>query len=364
MKRAGHRAAMVGALLLAVISAQAQANAQTQPQPNTQTQAQPQAPIPQKGELAKHLREGAEAARAKRWDTCIDAYTRALRLDDVPATQGELGLCEDALGRNVEAFRHLSAAMRAPAADRTKEPWKRFSVALARVAARVAQVFVAVEPPQAAVVVDGRPTGKSEGRSIVLEPGSHTFAARLAGHHDAIETRVLQAGDLPTVYLRLLPKPIAAPAVSPPLVSPPPDRSSAVPSAASAVGPAAAWYAPAWSPRGVLVTMTYAGAATLVVSGATAIGLEIDRASLRSPLTKSACDPDAASLPSSCGPLLKRGAQRDAAVDLTAGVAIATGVMAGLAGVAIHLELGQTSAAITPTVGTGGGGGIVIDGAW
>jgi len=192
------RAVRLGAVLAALILGTTGAHAQAPAQPG--------------GELTKLLREGAEAARAKRWGTCIEAYAHALGLEEAPTTQGELGLCEEAQGRNVEAFRHLSAAMRAPAADRTKEPWRRFGRALTRAAARVAQVFLAVEPPQAAVVVDGRPAGKPEGRSIVLEPGSHTFAARLAGYDDAIETRVLQPGDLPTVYLRLRPKPIAAPA--------------------------------------------------------------------------------------------------------------------------------------------------------
>jgi len=244
--------------------------------------AEPPAGVDREG-LAKLLRQGAEAARAKRWSACVDAYAGALSLEETATTQGELGICEDALGRNVSAFLHLSAAMRAPGADRTKEPWKRFAVSLARVAPRVAQVFLTADPPHAALIIDGRPAGRTEGRSFVLEPGPHQIAARLDGYTDAIQSLDLKPGDLPNIYLQLRPKPKAAPP------APPLPRPALAPKTAQAPP---AWYLPAWSPRGAFVTATYLGAVTTLASAATAIGLEVDRGALRSNLGAGhACGP-------------------------------------------------------------------------
>ncbi len=306
------------------------------------------------------LRAGAEATKAKSWAACIDAYAAAVALVDEPEVQGRRGLCEEAAARNVDAYRHLFAALHAPGVDPTIEPYKRFGDAFARVATRVAQVYLAVDPPQAAIVVDGRPLGKAEGRLVVLDPGEHTFAARLAGYVDAIEPRKLEGGDTPSIHLVLTPNPKAPAPVSSTLARP-------------ALEPPAAWYAPAWTARGVLVTLTYASAATAIVSWSTTIGLELDRASMGRGLARDACAPIAAggaggyvdnvTRPPACALIHERAAQRDAAMDVAITASIGTALFGVLAGLAIRSDFARPRPSIA-LAATPRGGGIVISGAW
>jgi hypothetical protein len=306
------------------------------------------------------LRAGADATKAKNWAACIDAYTAAAALGDTPEIQGRRGLCEEAAARNVDAYRHLFAALHGAGVDRTVEPYKRFDDAFARVSTRVAQVYLAVDPPQASLLLDGRPLGKVEGRVVVLDPGPHTFAARLDGYEDAIEPRKLEGGDTPSVHLVLAPKPKAPTTIGP------------LASQTSLEAPAA-WYAPAWSARGLLVTLTYASAATALVSWGTTLGLELDRASMGQGLARDACNPvalggaggyvDNVTRPQRCAVIQERATQKDAAMDAAITASIGTALFGVLAGLAIRSEHGapQPSIVVAPSLH---GGGIGVVGSW
>src|SRR5690242_1397185 len=74
--------------------------------------------------LAALLRAGDEAAKAKDWRACSQAYSDALAIEDAPRTAGELGLCEEQLNRFADAHRHLDRAMDAAPTDPKTEPWK------------------------------------------------------------------------------------------------------------------------------------------------------------------------------------------------------------------------------------------------
>jgi hypothetical protein len=322
---------------------------------------------PEREKLATLLRTAAEAAQKKSFAACADAYAGALQLEASPKTQGELGVCEEALRRNPEAYLHLSAAMDAPGADRTIDPWKRFSAALARVAPRIAQVFFASDPPHAFVIMDGHPLGKAEGRAMIIEPGKHTFAARLDGYADAVDTREVRAGDLPTISFQLHARPKPAPETRP---APPVKPLPLVPASPREPETAPAWYAPAWSPRGVLVTATYAGLATTLASGAAAIGLEVDRGSIQTGLAKDACAPEAGpggaqtnNTSPRCVALHQRLTQHEGAVNTLIGTAITTGVLMAATGLAIHSERSHFRPSIALTASSQGGG-IVVFGAW
>lgn len=317
----------------------------------------------QRTRLATLLRAGIAAAGARQWDACIQAYSSASALDDTPAIAGELGLCEEQAGRFADAYRHLHRAKDAAPSERTAakvDPWKRYEAALGRVRKRVAIVFVSVSPTHAAVLLDGRPIGRADGSYIAIEPGTHTVAARLEGYEDATDPpRTWKAGDLPHVHLELKAKPAPAPTVVAPApltltvlaVFPAPERAP-VP-----------WYVPAPTPRGVLVPLAYAGLATTIAGGATAVALEVDRRSLRDEVSVEACRPAATSRPEVCDALAERADQRNLALGVTVGAAVATAALAGAARLAFGYERGAASPTVAPTVNVTGGG-IVIAGAW
>jgi hypothetical protein len=344
MKRAARRGAMAG-VIVTLAAASAGARAQT-----------PAAA--ERDKLATFLRAGFDAAQKKNFAACIDAYASALRIEASSTALGELGLCEEATGRNVDAYHHLAAALRSPGVDPKKEPGKRFGDGLATVSARVAQVFLAVDPPHASVVIDGRPRGKAEGRSVILEPGPHTFAARLEGYRDAIDPRQLEAGDAPTIHLILHPKPKPAPvAAAAPSLIPKLGVTEAPPS----------WFLPARSLRGVLVGLTYASAATALASGMTAYGLDEDRASMVNGIPPDACNPkNPKPPPASCGPVHERREQRNIALGVTVGAGIVGGVLLAATGAAMGLEArraGNAKVSVVPSVDAHGGA-VVVVGAW
>lgn len=316
--------------------------------------------------LAKLLRAGAEASAAKRWSACVDALTAAVALDAAPRTWGDLGLCEEQGGRFALAYAHLSRAMESAPTRPTKDPWTRYQAALARVMERVVQLSVSASPPNAKIILDGRPIGAADGRLFAVEPGAHTIGARLEGYVDKVETRDWRAGDAPSFHFQLVPKP-----------KEPPPVPSSVPSAKVVTGPAttatgaaslapvaqgAPWYQPAWTPRGALVGLTWVSAGAALVSGLVAVGLELDRQSLQRGLSDGACFPSS-SMPAQCSALHERAMQRNAAEGVFIGATIATLAFGGATAVANLLDRGPARAAITLHANRSGGG-IAVGGAW
>lgn len=326
-----------------------------------------------RAELPALRKAGAEAAKAKNWQACIAAYSRAAEIEADPITFGELGLCEEGAGRYSSAHPHLTRALSgmAPGAARRDK----YQAALRRVAELVAIVFVSVLPTDARVLVDGRPVGIYDGRYVVVSPGPHVFAARKRGYKDAVKSLTANAGEMPSVEFALtkLPEADAAPSAVPPRAAKPAPAASASPvgpvRAAKPAGasPRIPWYMPAWSPRGVLVPLAGVATLTAVASAATAIGFEVHYSTMKAStdargFVEATCTPGqplAAS--ANCQEIHARRLWRDTAVDTWIGTSIAAGAVAGIAGLAIALEpLGpRLTATANPN-----GGGIVVLGAW
>ncbi len=307
--------------------------------------------------LAVLLRTGAEASNAKRWTACIEALTAAAAIESTPKTWGDLGLCEEQAGRFVAAHDHLFRALEAAPTQPTKEPWSRYHAALARVKERVALLVVSTSPPNARVILDGRPLGPADGRAFAVEPGTHTIGARLVGYEDVVETRTMRARDMPAFHFQLKPKAATAPTS---VASSPSATFSTSPVPKPPLGPL---FTPGLSPRGFVVGLTYVGAVTTLVGGGTWIGLELDRASLRRQIGSMACGPAATSHPEVCDQLVERHQQRDIAALFTITAGATTAVLAVSSVLAIHAEWAAGRASITPVVNQQGGG-LVLVGAW
>jgi hypothetical protein len=360
MARIGRRTSCAAATALLLCALQANAAEPTADQPS----------------IAALLRAGADAAKAKKWDACIEALTAAAAIENNATTLGDLGLCEEHAEKLAPAHDHLRHALDIAPVE-LKEPRKRYQAALDRVGERVAILFVTVHPSGARVVLDGRPLGVVDGRGIALEPGTHTIAARFAGYEDEVEKRTFLARDFPSIHLQLKPKPKGQ--AEPAAVARAETSKKPLPlvrGSGHELGAAPAWYKPALSLQGALATATYASATALAASGATAIALEADRTSLYNGLKgfsgprERACGPERSpggeltkNTTPQCVALDQRQKQRDMAADVTIGTAIATGVVAGVTGLVAGLGRSPERPAIALTAGPQGGG-IVVFGAW
>lgn len=304
------------------------------------------------------IRAGAQAAKEKKWDACIEAYRAALEADDTPTTAGELGLCEEHAGRFADAYRHLHHALEKAPSPPTSEPWSRYQAAVTRVFKRIALVYVTSNPTKASVTLDGQGIGRADGRGIAVEPGTHTLVGHFDGYEDQAEPFTVSAGDVPNVHLELRPKPL------PTVVAPPPPVQSAKPEHTVAPMPSAApWYKPAWSPRGVLVPLAGISLGIALASTATMVGLEVDRSSMRATLGSESCALGAPSPPAICPALHQRVEERNVAIGVAIGSAALAGVLVGTSRLTYRFERDSQSAQLTPSVGPEGGG-ITLLGTW
>jgi hypothetical protein len=166
---------------------------------------------------APELRAVGKGA-ASRHEECVRARAAAFALAPDPVTAGELGLCEEALGRDLEAYDHLMFALEreVPAAPPGVQAlWRRYRAAVKRLHGRLAIVMVSVHPANAELLLDGQPLDKNaSGRIFAVKPGRHVWTARLPGRPDVTEAHVVRGGDIPDVLLVFPPRPPATAAAA------------------------------------------------------------------------------------------------------------------------------------------------------
>ena len=297
--------------------------------------------------LAPLLAEGEQLVRKGSAGCAVPLEAATLAADDTQHTNldyaralGALGLCREVQGRFGAAHRLVSRALEAAPAETTAagkaDPWKGLREAQRRLDDRVARALV-TWPSGAELYVDGEVVAGVSGAVLAVDPGRRLFEARKDGRTLAAQHVEVRAGDLPKVELK------ASQSSSPPsstATSSPRTSSTALPSQ-SLSSP----FAPALSPRGVAVTVAYAGFATAVVSGIVAGVLEAQRASAAAGNAPNTCTIDPTS--ATCAKVRlaydqSRGARN---VALVAGGA---GILA--AGVGVGLYFGLERGA-SPTVG-------------
>jgi hypothetical protein len=143
--RASLGAALAGVVFVAVVAGPAApASAQTPPSENPE-------------ELIK---EGIRLRRAGDNYGALHYFEKAYRLDKSPRSAAQLGLCEFAVARWVDAEAHLSEALRA-----TSDPWiaqyrKQLFDSVAQAKDFLGLLEVVGRPPDAEVEVDGRTVGR------------------------------------------------------------------------------------------------------------------------------------------------------------------------------------------------------------
>lgn len=99
---------------------------------------------------------------------------------------GELGLCELALNRHRDAAEHLAWSL-SQGEPLPVQLQSRFEIGLRKAAFVVAELRLAVDPPDAEVFVDGKVLVRPEGAyQLFVEPGRHTVRAHAPGREDAV----------------------------------------------------------------------------------------------------------------------------------------------------------------------------------
>jgi PEGA domain len=164
------------------------------------------------------LQKGRQARAARHWaeaETALEAALepdRAGRLKPVERAEvmGEIGLCELEQRKYREAAEHLSRSLDhflslRPAVRR------RFGDALAEALKHVGRVFFSADPPDAAVLLDGKPVGRAGIHyELFVDPGKHMIRARLDGHQDVVQVFDIDAGKKHQLSMHLPKAPPAA----------------------------------------------------------------------------------------------------------------------------------------------------------
>ncbi|WP_438020374.1 tetratricopeptide repeat protein [Sorangium sp. So ce315] len=148
------------------------------------------------GSTVKDLvRAGQRARAAGKWTEAHDAYKRALEAAEPSSTTereraeiaGELGLCALRLRSYRDAAEHLAWSLE----QREALPVAlqlRFEAGLRKATAHVATLLLAVDPPDAEVVVDGKLVGrKSRTHTLFVEAGERMVRAGAPGRAESLQ---------------------------------------------------------------------------------------------------------------------------------------------------------------------------------
>lgn len=101
---------------------------------------------------------------------------------------GELGLCELALRKYRDAAEHLAFSLEQRAALPVTLQ-RRFEDGQRKAIPHVAKLSLAVDPPDAEVIIDGKAIGPvARVYTLFFEPGLHTVRARAPGREDAFQS--------------------------------------------------------------------------------------------------------------------------------------------------------------------------------
>lgn len=205
-------------------------------------------------------RRAHEAIKQKDW---LEARRLLLELwansktYDVAASLGQV---EYQMKNYAAGARYLAFAVRNVPPMEKAETIARFNTALEEVKRHVGSVHVSVTPPNAEVSVDGALLETTAVPEIFLDPGTHTFEARVNGGDRTSKTLDVEAGGSYSVDL-------VVPGLPPSAESEP---TAAQPAAPVSAPPADVRPAPARSPERSMVPV-YVGAGVTVVGATLAV---------------------------------------------------------------------------------------------
>ncbi|WP_437654763.1 PEGA domain-containing protein [Sorangium sp. So ce1182] len=326
--------------------------------------------------VKEHVRRARGARDAGRWAEAHAAYKAAFDAIDAASgaeqeraeIAGELGLCELALRHPRDAAEHLAWSLeQREALSRAQQ--ERFSEGLRKAAKYVATLILAVDPPDAEVIVDGRSVGRTARTyKLFFEPGQHMVRARAPGREEVLHSLRAVAGAEHEISMQLprtavgLSRQVARPA-------PPPSSTSST-ARTRAPGPWASWPG-TLRITGIGLTTATASFGALFMIHADAADGDLDEHNRKLDelgVTSWACrDP---SPPAACSELARLRQQRDQFAALGTAMMVASGVIGAATVASFFTELAFTRSepasdrvAFAP-VATPQQVGLVAYGAW
>ncbi|MBX3273978.1 MAG: hypothetical protein KF729_27180 [Sandaracinaceae bacterium] len=148
--------------------------------------------------------EGEAAAEALQWGEAYVAFQRSYERSGAPSAGFNAAMALRAQGRHVAAAEALEALL-ARHAD-----WEHAGSVAERLAeerARVATLHLeALEPPSAALRLDGRVIALAPGQELALDAGEHVLSAAASGHEPHEEALSLAFGERRSLSIRLAPR--------------------------------------------------------------------------------------------------------------------------------------------------------------
>jgi hypothetical protein len=332
-----------------------------------------QPPSPKASAVAKDLdlvRRARQARVAGRPADATAALEAALSSDNADRMTvreraealGELGLCELAQRKYRDAAEHIYESL-----DRWTDLRPPFRLELQNAfneaVKHVGRVYFALSPPEAAVLLDGRPIGRvTKSYVFFVEPGRHTVRARLNGYKESSQSFDIEGEQRHMITLDLPRAPEAAAQTAQPE---PREAAKAVAAPAPPAGAqSAAWLSFPIAGGVLAVGAAVAGGVLLGKAGATREDLETRAAELRPAkgngeegLGTSAClDPP---VPSGCAELADLRRREDTLTKagwVTLGAAGALGVATVASFVLLRKRPDKDAVRVAPAVARHGAG--------
>jgi PEGA domain len=174
---------------------------------------------------------GLDGVKAAQWSEALAAFEKSHALRPHAVTLFNIGACERALGRYTRARLILNNALEMSAATGGTLPASLVEEArgfVAEIERVLTHLAVTLDPPEAAIAVDGRPlepilAGDGAGRTfvagtqppgpgapaerptfeLVADPGTHVFTLARKGYRDVLLNRTFAPGEHATLALAL-----------------------------------------------------------------------------------------------------------------------------------------------------------------
>lgn len=151
------------------------------------------------------IRKGVDLRKQGKNEAALAEFVKAFELAHTPRAAAQLGLCEQALSKWIDANLHLSVAL---AAD--TDPWvaqnkPTLQASLDAVQKHLGRIDFDGDPATAIVLVDREMLGRlSDKPNIFVEPGNVKVHIRADGFKTLDEVRSIEAGTSTKVHVNLL----------------------------------------------------------------------------------------------------------------------------------------------------------------
>jgi hypothetical protein len=168
------------------------------------------------------VNQGVELRRNGDDQGALALLLQAYALDHAPRAAGQLGLCEQALGRWADADVYITEALKAETDAWVKKNRRTLEDALVIVKSHIARVEIEGEPEGAEIWVNGVLAGKLPlAAPVRVAAGEVEIELRAPGFAREAKTMRLEAGQYQRIVLRASKQVVAPPAPPPPSAAPP-----------------------------------------------------------------------------------------------------------------------------------------------